>query len=523
MADRRGGLPGALAWVVVAVVGLFVCGVVLGFNLIPRLNAGQKVLNAAKPAFSTESLGGDRAGINIISADVNMANPIVNAQGGAASEVPALVAFVSQKTGLSKTAVLAALQKHFPHTTALLEALPLSSVSAELPGLLTFLESALHVSQTQLLAALKTSFPALDQAITNLPTVTNGWDNIPGMNGATRFDGTPIKTVSQLRSYFSADLIPALANEQSNFQSLDGTASWTWVSPLLLAIGVIVVLFAAFMFWANYTRRIARRGAMMGASVVVVVGVAVLALSLGLKLVSRTVNGENLLGALQPAMNTTRVHGDRAGITMVSDIVNLETPIMNAQGGAASEVPALVAFVSQKTGLSKTAVLAALQKHFPHTTALLEALPLSSVSAELPGLLTFLESALHVSQTQLLAALKTSFPALDQAITNLPTVTNGWDNVPGIDGATRFDGTPIKTVPDVRTSFSDDVIPVLETQRANYDTLVATSRIDFVGPLVLTVSIVVIMYGLLMLFTVGRRDVGPSEPPTRMAAAGGTA
>jgi len=79
--------------------------------------------------------------------------------------------------------------------------------------------------------------------------------------------------------------------------------------------------------------------------------------------------------------------------------------------------------------------------------ALLQAIPLSAVTEELPGLLAFLEKALKVSQAQLLAALTTNFPGLAQSITNLPTVTSGWNNVQKIDGATRFDGTPVKTVP----------------------------------------------------------------------------
>jgi len=215
MQGKGGSRPGVLQWVVVLVVGVLVAAVVLGLNLIPRLNDGQKVLNAAKPAFATERLTGARAGINIISSDVDTADPIVNPQGGAAGEVPKLVAFVSQKTGLSQAAVLAALQKNFPHTTALLETIPLSSVTAELPGLLTFLEKTLHLSQAQLLGALKTSFPALTQAITNLPTVTSGWDQIQGIDGATRFDGTPIKTVPQLRTYFSSDLIPVLETQRA--------------------------------------------------------------------------------------------------------------------------------------------------------------------------------------------------------------------------------------------------------------------------------------------------------------------
>jgi hypothetical protein len=215
------------------------------------------------------------------------------------------------------------------------------------------------------------------------------------------------------------------------------------------------------------------------------------------------------------------VHGDRAGITMVSAIVDMEDPIMTAQGSAVAEVPKLIAFVSQKTGLSQAAVLAALQKNFPHTTALLQAIPLSSVASELPSLEAFLVKTLKVSQTQLVGALATSFPGLAQSIANLPAVTGGWDQIPGIDGATRFDGTPVKTVPDVRTYFGSDVIPVLETQTGNYHKLVETSTIDFIGPLVLIVGIIVIVYGLLMLLLARREEPGPGGAAGLSAAAAG--
>ena len=243
------------------------------------------------------------------------------------------------------------------------------------------------------------------------------------------------------------------------------------------------------------------------------------ALVLGLSLTPRVSNGQKLLDALRPVNTAARVKGDRAGITMVSAIVDTEDPIMTPQGGAAAEVPKLIAFVSQKTGLSQAQVVAALQKNFPHTTALLQTIPLSSVTSELPGLLVFLEKTLHVSQAQLVAALKTNFPALTQSITNLPTVTSGWDNVQGIGGGTRFDGTPIKTVPDVRTYFSSDLIPVLETQRGNYDKLVSISTIDFIGPLVLIVGLIVILYGVLMLVLARRLSPGRATAPGMSPAA----
>jgi multisubunit Na+/H+ antiporter MnhB subunit len=287
-----------------------------------------------------------------------------------------------------------------------------------------------------------------------------------------------------------------------------------WIAPLLLIVGLVVILFAALMIARNLRGSVSRREATAGAWVVLVVGAGVVALVLVLSLVPRVSNGQELLDAQRPANDAARVQGDRAGINMVSAIVDTEDPIMTPEGGAAAEVPKLIAFASEKTGLSQAAVLAALQQNFPHTTALLQAIPLSAVTAELPALFTFLEQALNVTEAELLAALQANFPGLAQAITNLPAVTNGWNNVQNIAGATRFDGTPIKTVPDVRTYFSSDVIPVLETQRANYENLVSTSSIDFIGPLVLAVGIIVIVYGLLMLLLARRL-----EPSARTAAA----
>ena len=515
MRSRSDSRSAVLQWVVVLVVGVLVVTLVLGLGLVSRLDDGQKVLNAAQPAFTPARLAGDRAGINIISDDANMANPIMNPQGGAAAEVPQLVAFVAHKTGLSQAAVLAALQKNFPHVTALLETIPLTSVASELPGLFAFLEKTLKVTPTQLLAALSTSFPALTQAITNLPAVTSGWENIPDISGLTRFNGTPVQSVPQLRTYFSADLIPVLATQQTDFASLDGTSTLNWIAPLLLIIGLVVIVFALLMIGLHLRGPVSRAVAMGSSSVVLIVGVGVVVLVLALSLVPRVTNGQKLLDALGPVNTAARVHGDRAGINMVSTIADMEDPIVTPQGGAAAEVPQLVAFVAHKTGLSQAAVLAALQKNFPHVTALLETIPLTSVASELPGLFAFLEKTLKVTPTQLLAALSTSFPALTQAITNLPAVTSGWDNVPGTAAFTSFTGAPIRTVPEIRTYFSTELIPVLETQRANYDHLVSTSKINFIGPLVLIIGIIVIIYGLLMLFLAARLESRPSAGVTR--------
>jgi len=508
MADSsaRENRSGVLQWVIVFGVGGLVVAVVLTLNLIPRLNHGQKVLDGARPAFTSQRLQADQAGIDIISSNVQMADPIMTPSGGGASEVTALVDYAAKVAHVSPAQALALIKQRFPHTAALLAAIPLSSVSAELPRLVAFLSKTLKITPEQVLAALKTAFPALAQAITNLPIVTSGWNNIQNIGGLTRFDGTPVRTVPQLRTYFKDDLIPAVAAQQSNFKSMDETAAWNWIAPLLLIIGIVVMLFAAAMIVRNL-RGASRSEAIASAAVVPIVGVAVVALALALALVPRVSNGQKLLDGLAPAFAQKRVAGDRAGVTMVSAIVNSEDPIMTPAGGASTEVPKLIAFVSAKTGLSQAQVLGVLQKEFPHVTALLLALPLTAVTTELTGIVQLLGPG-----------VVTAVPRLAQTVLNTPDVTDGWDHVPGMNGATLFNGSPITTVPDVRDYFSSDVIPVLENQRVNYEKLVATSKINFIGPLVLIVGLIVLAFGLLMVALAWRlpprrREASPIGPP----------
>ena len=503
-AERVAMRWGISGWSVVLVVGLAVVVIVLALKLIPRLDAGQKVLNAARPAFTTQRVAGAAASVDFISADVNMADPVVTPAGGAAAEVPKLLAYAAGKTGLSQPQVLALLTKDAPHVAALLQAVPLTAVTSELPGLVAFLSKTLSMTPLQLEGALASDFPALAQAIANLPTVTGGWYAIPGIDGLTRFDGTPVRTVPQLRDYFKYDVIPMLAAQRDNFDVVDSTSTLTWIAPLLLAIGIVVVLVAAFMIVAFRRGGLSRPFALRSAAIVPVVGLIVLALALALRLDPRTNHAQQLVNGLAPAFTAQRVAGDKAGMNMVTAIVDLENPIVTPAGGAAAEVPKLLAFVGAKTGLSDSAVLALLQKNFPHLAALLQAIPLSAVSAELPAVVKLLgPGALPL------------VPRLAQTIANAPIVTSGWNDVPGTAGFTRFDGTPARSEPVIRDYFADDLIPVLANQRSNFATLKGTSRIDFIGILVLIVALVVIEFGLMMVYAAHRL-----YPAARPGAAG---
>lgn len=505
-----------IGFAVVTAVGVAIVAIVLGTGLFGRLEAGQKVLDATKPVFAAQQVAGARAGIDAISVAVDTADPIVTAKGGGAAEVPKLIAFVSDKTGLSQAEVLAALQKNFPHTTALLQAAPLSGVSAELPKVVALLSSVLKLTPDQVLAALGKNFPHLAQAIGALPTVTTGWDATPGLNGLTRFDGSPVSSVPTIRDYFGSDVIPVVERRQTQFQHVVGnTPNIVFIPPLVLSVGALVTAFGLVMTVRAFRRRQHPLEVAWAWGVVAVVALVVIAVLSLFRLFVSLDSADMLIKDLRPVFTQQRIAGDTPAIGMVSTVVDLLDPITTEAGGAAAEVPKLITFVSDQSGLPPTAVLAALQKAAPQTTVLLQALPLSAVSAELPKLTGFLETALKVTPAQLGAALTGSFPRLAQSIANLPVLTAAWDKLPGAPGFTRVDGTPITTVPGVRDYFGKDVIPTLAAQRSHFDRLDQSWPAGVFAPLLLAISIVTALLGLIMCFkyrTIGGQEEGTAGP-----------
>ena len=77
----------SLAWLVVVVVGLVVLAIVGGLELFSRLDAGQRVLDGARPEFTEERVVGDRVGITMIGSVADTYDPIVDTQGGAAGRL----------------------------------------------------------------------------------------------------------------------------------------------------------------------------------------------------------------------------------------------------------------------------------------------------------------------------------------------------------------------------------------------------------------------------------------------------
>jgi hypothetical protein len=326
--------------------------------------------------------------------------------------------------------------------------------------------------------------------------VTQGWADVPGTPG-TRFDGADIATGTDVRDYFDKDVVPVLDRQGARLRDIDRIPGGVGGLPgLLLAIGLMVVVFGAVMMLISRGGGTPRPLATGSWAIVVLVGLVVELVVFGFQLYPRLSDAHLVLDAAKPAYTDERVASAVGGINIISSAADTLDPLMLASGGAATEVPALVAFVAKGTGLTPTQVAAALQQNFPHVLGLLQALPLEQVNAEVPKLVSFLATSLRTTEDGVMTALGQSFPRLAQSITALPTVVAGWDDVPNTPG-TRYDGSAIDTVPQVRDYFKDDLIPTVAKTQTDFKELQSTwPPTYFFPPLLTIVGLLVIGYGL---------------------------
>ncbi len=486
------------AWVGVAAIGAVVVLVVFALQLIPRLGGGQDVIDAASPAMTQSQVVGARNGVDFISKYVDTADPLVTARGGGAEEGPALIRLVAKESGLSNGQVRAALRREAPHTEALLRALPLESITRELVRLEAFLAETLSMTENEVEVALEENFPKLSQALAAIVPVGNGWNEIP--QPFERFDGKPVTTVPALRDYFRDDLVGVVEDQDANFREVQSRGGIGYIPWLLLVVGLAVIALGltrakAAAGGANPRKRDWR--------IVAVVGAVIVLLVLVLSYFPRLSAADRTLDAFEPAFTEQRVAGAREGIALVHEAVQFGDPIATVRGGATAEVPRLLRFISERTGLSEGRVLARLRARAPRTTAVLEAIPLSAVGEEVPHLLAFLAKTMKYSGNRLLLTLRKKTPGLAQALENVSAVTIGWNNVPKLGELERFNGDRVRTMTQLDDYFREDVIPVFDEQREHFDKLANTwPPVTYFPPLLIIVGLLTIGYGLFGLFRV---------------------
>ena len=515
--EPRGGRALPLAWAGVTVLGVIVVILVVSWQLFPRLTAAQSMVDDLNPAFTVDRVKGDRGGIEMVSAATNTVDAMMYSDA-AVAEVPKLIDFIAQQTGRSSDDVQAMLRQDYPHINGFLTSMPLAEVGAELPKLVHYLGTVLFMTPDQVDHMLQTDYPKIYQVAVNLPKLTEGWSAIPGTEKLTRFNGTPVRTMPQMRDYLSQEVVAPVERQQGNFRPLGARGGVGFLAPLLLALGIVVIIFGTTMVVAT-RRGVPQNPLRFAWAVVPVVGVAVVALVLGLNLFPRLIGGQTLLDDTRPVFALDRIQGDRAGIEFVSIFVNSLGPVILPDGGVTEEYPKLLDYVAQKVGVPTKDVRDLVALDFPHTAKLLDGVPFSASTAEAWKLVDYLASASHVTTDQMWGTLRAKFPKVYQVVTNLRRVTDGWKEVPGTDKLTRFDGSPARSVPLIRDYFRDDVIPALERQQKDY-VIVDTNwpPLTVFAPLLTAVGVLVFGYGFLLGFLTSRqlrRQRDRPSPPAR--------
>ncbi|MEJ7798009.1 MAG: hypothetical protein WKF42_05880 [Solirubrobacteraceae bacterium] len=503
------------AWVGVVAAGVLVVVLVIGLQLIPRLSAGQDVLDTAKPVMTDGAVRGEIAGTKLISQYVELADPLVT-KGGAAREVPRLLELIARRTDLSTQRARALLRREAPHTEALLRALPFSGIAREGEALTQLLSSTLNITPEELQGQLARSFPKLFAMLSELPSVTSGWRNVPGIEGLTRFDGATVKTLPAFRDYLRDDLASTVSQEKNRFQALSGSGGIGYIPYMLLVAGVIVIGFG--LLHARWSVHHPSGRVAWGA--VVAIGVVIMVVVGALQYFPRLHGADTTIERFEPAFDERRVAGTRAGVDLLVQTVSFGDPIVTAEGGAAEEVPELIAFVSEQAGISRDQVRSRLRGAAPRTTALLEAIPLSAVSAEVPHLVAVLSRELGLSGDRLVTTLRGRTPGIAQSILAVGSVTIGWNATPGSRDLTRLDtNTPVRSIPAFAEYLDQDVVPVLESERRHFDKLASTwPPINVLPVLVLAVGALLAIYATAMMFLVTKSPARANKRPARRGA-----
>jgi len=493
------------AWFGVALAGLIIVALVFVLTLLPRLGAGQRVIDAADPAFTDTRVEATRAGVFAISQFVNVVDPLLTRRGGGAGEAERLIGFLRRKLGLSADQVRKILRREAPHIEALTRALPLDGVAAEIPRLTAYLATILGLPEEEVAAILERDFPRISQSLTALSNTADAWYDVPGIEGLTRLRADkPVRTVPGLRKYLRDDLVPLTGAHKDDFQRLAAVGGIGYIPFFLLVLGGGLLAFGVLG-----VRRSIRKGppGKLSWSVVVAAGMLLIAVVAAMQYFPRLSAGQETITAFEPVFTEPRVRGAANGADTIHEAIAFGDPLMTPRGGAAREASRLYRFVAQRTGRRPDDVRAALRDRAPRTAALLSAIPLTEVAKEVPRLLAYLQRALRTSHKQAVAALRKRAPGLTQALVATPDVARAWTAIPGTERTTRFDGlTPVRTVPDFDAYLREELVAVLVSERDDFGTFAGGQpSLDTLAPVLMVTGVFLLLYGGLMMQFVARR------------------
>ena len=357
---------------------------------MPRLSAGQAVLDASKPRLTEDAVKGEVAATKLTGQLVDLADPLMT-KGGGASEVRTLVRMIERKAGVSAKRARALLSREAPHTEALLRALPFSAVTREADRLTAFLALTLNVTPEDVQDLLARDYPHLFQTLSELPSVTSGWRNVPGVEGLTRFDGRRVKSMPEVSDYLRGDVVDTLDEQSDHVRSLAGSGGIGFISTLLLVVGLIAIAFGLLHARWSASHPSGRRAW----GIVVAAGVLLLIAVGALQIVPRFLDADK---AITRARAGVRIRARRRAAgrdrPRRADRPLRRSARHHRGWRQPREVTKLETYIAGQTGLTQRQVRGRLNDAVPHTAALLQAIPLTEVSQEVSPLLAVLSRKL---------------------------------------------------------------------------------------------------------------------------------
>ena len=337
------------AWFGVALAGLVVVALVVALTLIPRLGAGQRVIDAAAPAFTDARVDGHAGGRAHALAVRRRRRPAADAARRRAKDAEALVGSCARKLGVSTAQVRKILRREAPHTEALTRALPLDGVADEIPRLTAYLATILARPEEQVAATARTRLPAhlavADGAAQHRRRVVRRARHRRADAAARRQAGADGAGPAQ---------VPARRRRPADGA---GTARTSAASPAPAAIGYIPYLLLAFGAGLLALRRAAAparahdhaRQAARGASS----SRPACSCSCSCRravLPAPERGAEDRSTDFEPVFTQERVRGAANGVDTMHEAIELGDPIMTAAAARRPRCRACIASSPQRTG-----------------------------------------------------------------------------------------------------------------------------------------------------------------------------
>ena len=311
---------------------------------------------------------------------------------------------------------------------------------------------------------MRASFPHIYQMLANLPNVTSGWYDVPGIEGLTRFEGKPREHdaggAQVPAQATSSERSPSSRTTSRRSRAPAGSATSRGCCSSL-GVGADRVRLRPRTLVGAATRRAGSRGAPSSRpacwSLVARRRAAVLPAlpSVPTRLITKLQPAFDAAARRRPARRDRPHRAGRALRRSDHD---------RRRRRRRPRCPSSSRSSPDRPGLSKRDVRSALQQRRPADHGAVRRDPADARSPARSR--TFSRSSsrkLHVGGDSLVQSLRKRTPGLAQALLAVGPATAGWDAIPGSAGprALRRLGTPVRSMPQFADYLDLDARPAL--------------------------------------------------------------